>query len=73
MFNYTKNWTQGDLPKLFTAINSQEILASRYLTVSFAMTEYTNCTPDNIAYAVIELSQLKPLIGSDYAKQFAAD
>lgn len=46
---------------LFTAINSRQILQNRYLTVAFAMTEGTGTTPDNFAYANIDLEQLKPM------------
>jgi hypothetical protein len=69
----SKTWTHRQLPKLFTAINSPEVLASKFLTISFAMLETTSYTPDNIAYAVIDLAQLKPTKGTEFMQPQAED
>lgn len=71
--NVTKTWQGNQLPKLYTAINSKDILSAKHLTVSFAMTEGNSYTPDNIAYAVIDMSELKPMHGSEFGQQFNAD
>ena len=61
MQKLSKVWKKDELPLLFTPINSKEILANKFLTISFAYFEQNYTTPDNFAYANIDLAKLIPL------------
>jgi hypothetical protein len=60
-----KTWTYDQLPMLYTPINCKDILETRNLVISFALIESTYSTPDNYAYAVIDLSGLQLYEGSE--------
>jgi len=72
IYSSPKVWTQEQLPTLITSINSKEILQSRNLAISFALSESTYVTTDNYAYAVVDLNHFMPFPGSELQKEFLA-
>ena len=65
-----KVWPRDKLPLLYTPINCHEILQTRFLTVSFQITQGTFTTSDNFAYATIDLKDLKSFPNSNYQADY---
>lgn len=60
------------LPILYTPINCLEILQTRFLTVSFQLTQSTYLPADNFAFAVFDMKDFLPFPNSEYQQELKA-